>query len=334
MRQPDNAGGVFSVLFASEPRKSESPLPELQTLARLTGPMRPETATLLMPLLAALVYVFSALLLKRSSEMGVGLWRTTFVANVMGALLFSSLWLLGGEEMKPDLLWQPAVIALCLFAGQILQFMALDCGDVSVAVPVFGLKVVLVACITHFLVGDAVDVHLWAGALLSVVGLTFFNRKDGGRAPRNLTLTLVTGGLGALCFATFDVLVSRWGPAWGAGRLLPLIFWINAVFSLTLVFKFKEPLRTVPKAAWPWLLMGAALLSTQSILFVSTLAKYGKATSANIVYNSRGLLTVALVWLIGKWVGIREQDTGGRVMVWRLVGALLMMSAIVLVATR
>ena len=296
--------------------------------------MSAQSATILMPLIAALVYVFSALLLKRSSEMGVGVWRTTFVANIVGALLFSALWFLGGKDVQLSLLWQPAVIALCLFGGQILQFMAMDKGDVSVAVPIFGLKVVLVACITHFLTEDAVDAHLWIGAVLSVLGLTFFNRKDEGKSPRNLGITLITGGLGALCFATFDVLVSRWGQAWGAGRLLPMIFWINAVFSLTLIFKFKEPLRAVPKLAWPWLLLGAALLSTQSILFVSTLAKFGKATSANIVYNSRGLLTVGLVWLIGHWFGIREQHTSGKVMRWRLVGALLMMSAIVLVALR
>ena len=296
--------------------------------------MSPETATIVFPFIAALVYVFSALLLKRSSEMGVGLWRTTFVANVMGAMLFSALWLLGGKDVPMNLLWQPAVIALCLFFGQILQFMALEQGEVSVAVPVFGLKVMLVALFTPFLTGDVVGIRLWAGAFLSVLGLTFFNRKDEGRPPRNLMITLVTGGLGAVCFATFDVLVAKWGPAWGAGRLLPMIFWINGVLSLSLMTKFKSPLRAVPKKAWPWLLLGAALLSTQSVLFVSTLAKHGHPTTANIVYSSRGLLTVGCVWLVGHWFGIQEHGTSNKVMRWRLIGALLMMSAIALVVTR
>ncbi|MDB6119895.1 MAG: putative rane protein [Verrucomicrobiaceae bacterium] len=296
--------------------------------------MSPQTATLVFPFIAAVVYVFSALLLKRSSEMGVGLWRTTFVANIAGAVIFSVLWLLGGKEVQPSLLWQPAVIALCLFAGQIFQFQALDNGDVSVAVPVFGLKVVLVAFFTPFLIGDVVSLRLWLGAFLSVLGLTFFNRKDEGRSPRNLGITVVAGGLGALSFAIFDVLVAKWGPSWGAGRLLPMIFWINGLFSLTLITQFKAPLRDVPKGAWPWLLLGSALLSTQSILFVSTLAKFSQATTANIVYSSRGLLTVACVWAVGHWFGIRERDTGATVMRWRLVGAVLMMSAIALVVAR
>ena len=83
--------------------------------------------------------------------------------------------------------------------------------------------------------------------------------------------------------------------------------------------------------AWRWLGGGSILLGTQSIIFVSTLAVFGKATSANIVYASRGLLSVGLVWMIGHWFVNAEQHLGPKVMRWRLAGALLMMSAIVLV---
>ena len=287
--------------------------------------------TIVLPLLAARIYVFSALLLKRSSELGVGIWRTTFVSNMVIALLFSLLWLLGGKEISPTLLWQPALIAVCLFVGQLVQFLALERGDVSVAVPVFGLKVVLVAFLTPFMIGDAVSGRLWCAAFLSVLGITFFHRKNQGARPKNLGITLVAGGLGAICFAVFDVLVQKWGPSWGAGRLLPIIFWINAAFSFALIPFFKSPLHAVRREAWPWLLLGTALLGTQSILFVSTVAIHGSATSANIIYASRGLLTVACVWLVGHWFGNRERHLGATVMRWRLCGALLMMSAIALV---
>jgi hypothetical protein len=76
---------------------------------------------------------------------------------------------------------------------------------------------------------------------------------------------------------------------------------------------------------------GSVLLGVQSITFVSTLAVFGKATNANIVYASRGLLSVVLVWLVGHWFHNAEQHLGPKVMRWRLAGALMMMSAIVLV---
>lgn len=300
--------------------------------SRQTGQlMSSETACVVFPLLAALIYVFSALMLKRSTELGVGIWRTAFMANQAGAFFFSFLWLLGGKDVTFSNLWQPGVIALCLFAGQLLQFLALHRGDVSVAVPVFGLKVVLVAFFTPILIGDMVGWKLWCAAFLSVIGITFFNKKDRGTPPRNLGMTLIGGGLGAACFATFDVLVQKWGPTWGPGRLLPMIFWINGVLSLGMIPFFSAPLRAIKMQAWPWLLMGAALLSVQSILFVSTVATHGSATSANIIYASRGLLTVVVVWLVGHWFSNSEQQLGSRVLMWRLGGALMMLSAIALV---
>lgn len=280
------------------------------------------------------MYAFGALTLKRSSELGVGLWRTTFVANFIVAALFSLLWLLGGPPVDRDLLWQPGIIAMCLFGGQISQFLALEKGDVSIAVPVFGLKVILVALLTPVLTGDTVDPRLWAACVLSVLGITFLNRNDGGARPRGLGVTLAAGGVGAVCFAVFDVLVQKWGPHWGAGRLLPCVFWINAFLSFGLVLRFSAPLSAVPRAAWPWLCGGSVLLGLQSITFVTTLAVHGSAASANVVYAARGLLSVALVWMIGHWFKNTEQHLGARVLRWRMAGALMMMSAIVLVVLR
>ena len=299
--------------------------------AELERSVSPAAATTIFPLLAALLYAFGALVLKRSSDLGVGLWRTTFVANLIVAALFSLLWLLGGPPVEKELLWQPGIIAMCLFVGQLSQFLALEKGDVSVAVPVFGLKVIFVAFLTPFLIGEAVGVKLWIAAFLSVLGITCLNRKDAEKPPRNLLITFIAGGIGAVAFAVFDVLVQKWGPSWGAGRLLPCIFWINAILSFGLIFRFSAPLSRIPGKAWPWLLGGSALLGVQSITFVSTLAVFGKATNANIIYASRGLLSVLLVWMIGHWFQNAEQHLGPKVMRWRLIGTMLMMSAIVLV---
>lgn len=296
--------------------------------------MSASIAVVIYPLISAVLYAFGALILKRSSQLGVGLWRTTFVCNLIVAGCYSFLWLLGGPPIKPELLWQPGLIALCLFVGQLAQFLALEKGDVSVAVPVFGLKVILVAFFTPILTGDTVSVTLWIAALLSVLGITFLNRREVGQPSRNLGITFAAGGVGAVAFAVFDVLVQKWGPAWGPGRLLPCIFWMNAVLSFGLIWRFSAPLRAVRRQAWPWLAGGGLLLAVQSIAFVTTLAVYGKATSANIIYSSRGLLSVILVWLIGHWFANAERHLGATILRWRLAGALLMMSAIVIVVLR
>ena len=45
------------------------------------------------------------------------------------------------------------------------------------------------------------------------------------------------------------------------------------------------------------------------------------------------LLSVLLVWMIGHWFMNQEQHLGAKVLRWRLLGAALMLSAIVLVVT-
>lgn len=296
--------------------------------------MPASTALIVLPLLAAFIFTISALLLKRASDLGAGLWRTAFVCNCISAVLFSSLLASGGPPVRMELLWQPLCIALCLFFGLIGQFLALEKGDVSIAVPVLGLKVVAVALLTPLLTNDRVDMRLWLAVALSAAGIVMLHRKQDGRRPHNIGITLASAGFAAGSFATFDVLVQRWGPAWGVGRLLPIVFAMNGLLSLALIPKFRSPLSALPRATWKWLVPAACLLTLQSIFFISTLAIYGKATIANVIYSSRGLLSIISVWLVGHWFSNTEQDLGTRTLTWRLLGAALMLSAIVLVVTR
>jgi len=292
------------------------------------------TALIVLPLLGAFVFTFGALLLKRASGLGAGLWRTAFVCNCIASVLFCSLLALGGPPIRTELLWQPLCLTLCLFTGMIAQFLALEKGDVSVAVPVLGLKVVAVAVATPLLTNDRVDARLWAAVLLSAVGIVVLNRKQDGRRPHNVGITLLASGFAAATFGIFDVLVQRWGPAWGVGRLLPIVYGLNGIFSLLLIPKFRAPLSALPRQTWKWLLPASCLLALQSILFVGAVAVYGKATMANVIYSSRGLLSILTVWLVGHWFSNLEQGLGRRTLAWRLLGAALMLSAIILVVTR
>lgn len=284
----------------------------------------------ILPLVAAVLYAVAAMLVKRSAELGAGVWRTAFVANVISGLAFQPLLLLGGE-LHPELWWQPAVVGLCFVAGQWLMFISLEKGDVSVATPVLGVKILLVAGLVTFIAGEKLRWQLWAAATLATLGIALLNRVRAASPHHHVGRTIVTACLSAAAFALFDVLVQQWSPIWGVGRLLPLSLAVSAVYSFGFVLRFRAPLRELPGAAWPWLIAGTVAMSVQSIVFVFTLATWRQAAAANVIYSSRGLWTVLLVWLFGHWVRSREQQLGAGVLGWRLAGALLMMAAIALV---
>jgi len=287
-------------------------------------------AHLFLPLASSVVYVTAVLLLKRSAAYGVGVWRTAFVSNVAMGLFFAPLWLLGGAGRPAAELWQPILAGVLFFFGQIFTFKALQGGDVSVVTPVLGLKVVLVAFFSVVLLTEPVPFKWWVAAGLSTVAIALLNRAD-GRPRGRIGRTVVESALAAACFAATDVLTQKWTPAWGVGRFLPPMFAVVAVLSAGFVPFFSAPLRTVPRAAWPWLLGGSVALAAQAANMAIALGVFGDATAVNIVYASRGLWSVLAVWWVGHWFRNEEQKLGPAVLRSRLTGAGLMLAAIALV---
>jgi len=103
-----------------------------------------------------------------------------------------------------------------------------------------------------------------------------------------------------------------------------------ALFSMGLLAVGLEP---VPEGAWRPLLLGGLFIAVQGALLITSLAVNTKstATTINVVYSARGLWSVAVVWAIGHWFGNRERDQGAAVLRARLLGAALLLGAIVLV---
>lgn len=285
--------------------------------------------SLLLPLAAALLYVLGALLVKRAADFGVGGWRTAFVSNCVSALLFQGLLPLGGS-FHLERLWQPALVGVFFLLGQLLNYLALERGDVSVATPVLGVKILLVAFFTALFLEQGVTPRLAAAAAASSLAIALLGWSGGGR-HHHVARTIALAGGSASMFALADVFVQKWAPAWGVGRFLPAMLGCVAVLSLALLPFLPAPLTTIPRRAWSWLLAGCTFVGLQSALFGASIAVYGHATAANVLYSSRGLWSVALVWTIGHWFESREQQLGARVLRWRLAGAASMLAAIALV---
>lgn len=306
-------------------------------------------ASILLPLASGLGYVAAVLLIKRASAHGVGLWRTAFVSNVAMGLCFAPLWLLGGSEIAPAALWQPALGAALFFAGQVFTFLALA-GDVSLATPVLGLKILFVAAASSVLVAEPVRPAWWLAAALATAAIVLLQSTPREAAPPAALATpgavgarregisprrtVAFAALAAACYAVTDVLVQRFSPAWGAGRFLPLMFGLVGLMSFGLVPVFSAPLRALPSAAWRWLVPGSILLALQAASLGYTLGTHGRATAANILYSTRGLWSVLAVGLLGAWLGTAgERRLPRAVFRRRLLGAGLLCAAVFLVLT-
>jgi drug/metabolite transporter (DMT)-like permease len=127
------------------------------------------------PLLAvfgcAVVYTIGALCAKRALGKGATVWQVNFAANMAMSILYVPFWF--GADVTRMLIdgYKPILAGGAFFTGQLFTFAALRKGDVSVATPLLGAKVIFVAFITSFLFGDPVGVKWWLAAAICTCGI-------------------------------------------------------------------------------------------------------------------------------------------------------------------
>lgn len=287
---------------------------------------------LLIPLASAAIYVLGALTVKRAGVYGVGVWRTSFVANWVMFLVFVPWWFAQGGTVRPLAdYWQPAVTALCFLGGQVFIFLALSKGDVSITTPVMGSKVIIVALFSSLLRAGDVPLKWWAGAALSAAAVALLHAGEKHGQRRNVGPTVLLATASAVSYGLGDVLMQKWVPAWGTASYFPPMFLLVGLYSFAFVPFFSAPLRALSGEAWRWVGSGALLMAINNAGIVLTLGIWGGATAVNIVYSVRGLMSVVAVWAIGHWFASTEQHLEPRVFRFRLIGAALLVAAIVLV---
>ncbi|MFZ5832886.1 MAG: EamA family transporter [Planctomycetota bacterium] len=282
-----------------------------------------------LPLAAAMLFALGAILLRRAAAGRIDSWRVTFLSNQLTTLVFLPLLMLGGEPLRLENSWQPLMVAVLFIAGQMTTVLALTHGEVSVAAPVMGLKIVLVAVFSFLLFQKPLPAEIWLACALATVGVALLNvsgSRSGGRAGFSALLAFAA----AAAFGLFDVCVQAWSPNWGIGRFLPCVFGMSSLLSLGFIPFFKDRLLAIPMDARWWLLGGCGLIAAQSLCIVSTVAVWGHAAEANVIYSTRGVWSVIFVWFLGRLLGDIDPGMTGRTLGFRLAGAMLLLSAVTL----
>ena len=286
---------------------------------------------LILPLLASLLFVCGLIVIKRANAAGVGPLTTVFCTNIAVSFAFSFTWLLGGDAIHWDLFWQPAIIAALFVFGLVFTFLAIERGDVSLATPIFGVKVVLVAILLTLTGEQDLPFQVWYAAALATMGIGLIQWTGTGH-PHHILLTVCLALAAASCYATFDVLVQRWAPIWGAGRFLPVVYWMVGLGSLAMIpwvdfAPFKQP------GVRGLLCSGSLLIGLQAICIVVAVGVFGDAARVNVVYALRGLWGVGLAWLAARIWGGPEIEHSRKTMLLRTAGAALLTFAVVLAIT-
>ena len=289
-------------------------------------------AYLILPLLLGLLYSVSAMAYKRAMAEGVDIWRIIFYSNLITAILLFPLLVFADTPLPDASFHQPLVASLAFFVGIILNVLALHRGDVSVATPVLGAKVLFVALFTIVVLAEPVQPSLWLAAVLAVLSLLLLRGPRRNPFDRFWSTALYAMGSSA-SFALCDVSFQAWSRVWGFGLFIPLVFALVCALTFGLRRFFPERRGPFSGKTCRWLVTGCALNGLQTLgmfICISLFRHANAATAINIVYNSRVIWSVLLVWVVGHWFENIERERGTKVIVSRFAGSVLLLSAIMI----
>ena len=287
-------------------------------------------ASIIIPLCSAVGYTLAAMALKRAMDGGHP-WRVLFIVNLIGAVLFQSWLLHGGLPFTSTNIIHAMLAGTAFFIGQVFTFIAISRGDISIATPVLGTKVIFVTLFVFLLEGK-MDQKLWVATFLTTLALALLGGEWQANRKR-LLVSVVFAFLASIAFAATDVMQQHWKEELGFGHFGPVMFATVGTLSFTLIPFFSAPLREMPRPMVIWAFGGGTLLTIQAMGIAYCIATFGEVTVTNVLYNTRGLWSVALVWVVGHWFANSEKQVGGGIMTRRLIGALILLAAVYLSLT-
>ena len=185
---------------------------------------------LLLPLLAAIFFALGSMVFKRAYEEGAGVVHAVVVNNILLAVVFLPLFAFERGPVRWSQWFLPLLTGAAFAAGHLLNVLSLKVGDVSVATPLLGAKVIFVAILARLIFGWPLSTMQWFAAALTTAGVFLMGVTD-LKTDRRAGTHDAAGARLCSGFSLTDVMIQSWATDFGVFNFLPLQFIALAIFS-------------------------------------------------------------------------------------------------------
>lgn len=294
-----------------------------------------DSAHLFFPLLSSILFVIAATFAKQATVRGVSPYTATALSNFLLAACWFTFGCVRNDWLQIGGWWNAMWIAMAFVTGQLSTYLAFRLGDVSLATPVFGVKIIMVAFLSSIVHQSGIELRTWIAAALATVGVIVMQLGGSSSASspkltaRRAALAIGFALLAATSLSIFDVGVQMAGKRYGASTFLITMFSCVGLLSLGLL-PWTDRLESLRKnQSTKPLVIAGILMAGQAISITYSLAQFGDATRINIVYSLRGLWSVLLAWQLSRWSASLEGHPSARTLAMRFLGTVLLTAAVV-----
>ncbi len=282
---------------------------------------------IIFPLLGAILHPVLGMMIQRAAKDGVGLILMAAMSNLISALLFY-LWF-GAPSIFPlssaDL--APALVGVLFFFGQWFSIHAIKTGDLAVHSSAMGAKLFVVALLSFFFGLEKISGLIVIATILAIVSVYFVagaTLEGWRRSQKTVWLTLIS----CLIFGISDYMTAFWAQGYGPVRWLVIMMLGSGLVSVFfLVPRVKTATVYLRQPLIAAMVLGAGfLIGVQALLVNYSLSHFNVPVLINIIFSTRGMMAVILIWLIGRnasGVSIRKKLFGSTLMVVAVALALI-----------
>lgn len=282
---------------------------------------------ILFPLIAAALYSVSVILVKEYSSFGKmsGVGALIFNNAAMCAVFAPALFF--GEAADLQKVWEPVLIGIFWGLANIATFICAQKGEVSLMTPVMGVKVLIVFAFAHLLIGSVLTAPMYIAGFACCFAVFLMGFDKSSLKSKKFAITLFLALAACTSYAMADVLIQTFSADFSPWHMLAISSVSVLVSSFPFLPKFAREVKNADKKSLLLCVLAALIMAAESLFMFYAIREGVGAALCNILYNMRGVISVVLVFILGKRLkGVAELNTTAAAK--RLVGSLIIIAAV------
>lgn len=284
-----------------------------------------------LPFLAAALYCASIMLVKCASASGrLSGVSALVINNFIAGAAFAPLIFVSPLPGDLVLLWQPLLVGLLCSAGNVATFICAERGEISLMTPIMGMKMIFVIVFAGAFLDAPLPSSIVAAGVICCVAVFIMGFERGSLKSRKIAFTVSLAVAACLCYAACDVLIQKFAPNFSKGAMVGFMTVVMPFSVLPFAPRFLREAAASGRRELSLGVAAGALMVLEMFLMILAISGPVGASLCNILYNTRGIMSIVFVYLLGrKFAPLKELS--GASAAQRAAGAAMILAAVFMV---
>ncbi|MBE6414829.1 MAG: hypothetical protein E7035_09830 [Verrucomicrobiaceae bacterium] len=280
------------------------------------------------PFIAAIFYCGSIILVKYASQSKKLSGLSMLVMNnlLSGMVFIPAIFF---ESKMPDvsIIWQPIIASIFCAIGNIATFTCAERGEVSLMTPLMGIKTLMVVIFAQAILDVDLPHAITISGIICCIAVFIMGYSNNTFRTKKLGITTALALTACVSYALCDVFIQKYAPNFTKNAMLSLT---SVAMPLSIIPLLPRFFREVSACDKKTLFLGSSsavlMIVEMYLMFISISGELG-ASLCNILYNTRGLISVLLIYFLGKYF-VKLKELSNASAIQRCIGAILILIAV------